>query len=195
MSEADASRRLRVITDEVASRVRATESASGAAWPCRAGCDACCRSLAAVPELSLSEWERLAPAVDALPADVRTSIARAVQDRRARGAERPIVCPLLDGERGLCRVYEARPTACRTYGFYADRDGVLGCDRILARAEADDAIVWGNHDAVVRALDALGPVRSLLDWLGPRFELDPDPSPEGDSDPGHSGVEPRPPTR
>jgi len=61
-------------------------------------------------------------------------------------------------------VYEARPLACRSYGFYADHEGVLGCDRILARAD-DGAVVWGNHEALMRAAATLGERRSLLDWL------------------------------
>jgi len=157
-----AARRLVVITDEVAARTSLTSAGD---WPCHAGCDACCRSLASVPEMNAAEWARLAPAIAALASDARAAVDHAVAERRARGAERPIVCPLLDQATGLCRVYDARPTACRTYGFYADRDGVLGCERIAARAEADADVVWGNHDLVLRELAELGPARSLLDWL------------------------------
>jgi uncharacterized protein len=116
-----------------------------------------------VPEITRAEWERLRDALDMLDESGRAEVERAFADRRAQGAARPIVCPLLD-KRGLCRVYEARPIACRSYGFYADHEGVLGCDRILALAGEPD-VVWGNHEALLRSAGALGERRSLLDWL------------------------------
>jgi len=92
----------------------------------------------------------------------RASVAAAVAALRAAPDVRPLRCPLLAGS-GLCRVYEARPVACRSYGFYADRDGVLGCHRIAARAE-DPCVTWDNHEAATRGLVGLGERRSLLDW-------------------------------
>jgi uncharacterized protein len=154
--------RLRVIRDEIAVRCASTE-ASQPDWPCKAGCDDCCRSLAAVPEISQAEWEALELALSSLGEDERAAVERAVEARRQAGSTRPIVCPLL-GDKGLCRVYEARPLACRTYGFYADHEGVLGCHRILARAE-DAEVVWGNHEALMRSAGAIAERRSLLDWL------------------------------
>lgn len=67
----------------------------------------------------------------------------------------------------MCRIYEARPIACRTYGFYADRDGVLGCEKIAKIADEDRDVLWGNHEAVMRALTEIapGPTKSLLEWL------------------------------
>lgn len=91
-----------------------------------------------------------------------------MEHRRALGTTRPIVCPLLDEASGLCRVYDARPIACRTYGFYAERDGVLGCDDIRAISENAPEIVWGNHHAVLQAASSLGETRNLLAW----FETD-----------------------
>jgi Fe-S-cluster containining protein len=157
-------RRLELLDEDVARRCAETTRAH-ADWPCHAGCSDCCRSLAEVPSLTEPEWIRLRDAIAALAGDARAQIEEAVARRRVLGTARPVVCPLLDTTSGLCRVYEARPLACRTYGFYADRDGVLGCHRILERAERDDAIVWGNHDGVERAQADLGERRSLLDWL------------------------------
>ena len=38
-------------------------------WPCAKGCDACCRQLARMPQLTAGEWELLRPALAALPPD------------------------------------------------------------------------------------------------------------------------------
>lgn len=157
-------RRLALIDQSVADRCASTAE-DRPDWPCRAGCDDCCRSLAELPELTEPEWARLRDAILAQGAEARERIAQAIARRRSAGATRPITCPLLDEEAGLCRVYEARPIACRTYGFFADREGVLGCHRIAALAERDDGIVWGNHDGVMHAQSELGARRSLLEWL------------------------------
>lgn len=116
--------------------------------------------------MSKPEWTRLRDAIAALDAESRARIDDAVAARRELGDARPVVCPLLDTAAGLCRIYDARPIACRTYGFYADRDGVLGCHRILEVAETDDAVVWGNHDGIESGRRALGESRSLLSWIG-----------------------------
>ncbi|MBL8741617.1 MAG: YkgJ family cysteine cluster protein [Myxococcales bacterium] len=159
---------LTVLDAEIAARCEATCDAKPD-WPCRAGCDDCCRSLAAVPVVSPPEWERLRDAVRALTPSERAEVARAFDERRARGEARPIVCPLL-GERGLCRVYGARPLACRSYGFYADHEGVLGCGRIHTRAD-DAEVLWGNHEALLRSAASLGDARSLLAWAEEDLDL------------------------
>lgn len=105
-------------------------------------------------------------AIASLDPHSRARIDEAVAARRELGDTRPVVCPLLDITAGLCRIYDARPVACRTYGFYADRDGVLGCHRILEVADTDDAVVWGNHDGIESERRALGESRSLLSWIG-----------------------------
>ena len=69
---------------------------------------------------------------------------------------------MLDTESRACLIYEARPVACRTYGFYVERDAVLGCSRIEAVAREQADILWGNHEAIA---DRLGPTRDLSDWL------------------------------
>ena len=78
----------------------------------------------------------------------------------------PRVCPFLDREEGACRVYAHRPAACRTYGYYVERDEVLGCSQILAR-ENDD-VVWGNGESVAQALATLSDdseALPLTEWL------------------------------
>ena len=79
----------------------------------------------------------------------------------------PITCPLLDLATGSCPVYAQRPVACRTYGFYVQRDLGLYCRDIESRV-ADGAladVVWGNHDAIDQRLAGLGESRALTDWL------------------------------
>lgn len=150
------------IRDEVERRTR--EIADGAAdWPCRKGCDECCRSLASVPRVSEPEWRAIARALDALPAHVAEAARRRI--RESAGAMRPVTCPLLDRATGACLVYAARPVACRAYGFYAEREGVLGCARIAAIAAETPYVVWGNHAALGERLRALGPERALDAWL------------------------------
>jgi Fe-S-cluster containining protein len=80
---------------------------------------------------------------------------------------RPLTCPLLDQESGACPVYMQRPVACRTYGFYVQRDKGLYCGEIETQV-ADGAladVVWGNHDAVDQQLAKLGESRPLTEWF------------------------------
>jgi Fe-S-cluster containining protein len=143
--------------DERTDAIRQAAVASGADWPCRKGCDDCCRSLASEPLISEAEWRMLEPALT--PA-LKQNIAASAK------ASRPVTCPLLDLETGACRVYQVRPLACRTYGYYAERDKVLGCHRIEAVAASDPFVLWGNHAALeARTLAELGPVQALSDWL------------------------------
>jgi Fe-S-cluster containining protein len=64
-------------------------------------------------------------------------------------------------------VYSSRPVACRTYGFYVERDGGLYCGMIQSHVENGDYadVVWGNNAAIESALTALGPSRSLVEWF------------------------------
>ena len=77
-------------------------------WPCRKGCDYCCRHLAAIPEVSVVEWERVKLAVSSLPEAVSLQIDERINT--LRNASRPIVCPFLDRESGSCTVYETVPS-------------------------------------------------------------------------------------
>ncbi len=80
---------------------------------------------------------------------------------------RPIICPMLELASGSCPVYRQRPVACRTYGFYVQRDKGLYCHDL--ESLVDDGVlldvVWGNHDAIDQRLAQLGERRALTDWF------------------------------
>jgi uncharacterized protein len=140
---------LRVLQSDVEQRVAAIRREG---WPCRKGCDGCCRSLSQPPVLTEPEWRQMAG-----------HVTPAMAHRIRNSATDPRTCPLL-GTDGLCGVYDVRPVACRTYGFYVDREGGLLCSLVQAFS-ASHEIVWGSAEAVERRLDAFGPRRSLLEWL------------------------------
>lgn len=154
--------RLPVLDQAIDERVNATR-AEHAFWPCAKGCDLCCRSLPVLPTISRVEWERLEEALLALEAVARADFVRRVREAPAKG---PLTCPVLDRASGACRTYEARPIACRTYGYYTERDGGLHCGIVTEAVAAHEAeVVWGNGEAVARTLRELGEARSLAAWL------------------------------
>jgi hypothetical protein len=57
------------------------------------------------------------------------------------------------------------PCALPTYGFYVERENVLGCSRINSIAGQSRNVVWGNHAAVQASLRSLGPAAELYHWL------------------------------
>jgi Fe-S-cluster containining protein len=138
---------LRVLHESIASRVESIERSHGQ-WPCRKGCDACCTRLAAIPELTAAEWDLLRPVAEALPDHVQARVEAMWR-----------VCPFL--ENGVCLVYEVRPVACRTYGFYVDRDGGQYCGMVEA---LQAHVIWGNGAAVEADMDAFGERRDLVTW-------------------------------
>jgi len=133
-------------------------------WLCTKGCDHCCRQLAAVPQLTLAEWNLLREGLQGLAAARLQEISN---NLAALARSRSITCPMLDLAAGTCPVYAQRPVACRTYGFYVQRDKGLYCNDIKARV--DDGtwpdVVWGNHDAIDQQLAGLGETRALTDWF------------------------------
>lgn len=137
-------------------------------WLCGKGCDSCCRRLAEVPQLTAAEWNLLREGLAALAPERLGEISRdmaALADQRSR----PVVCPLLDQTTGACLVYAQRPVACRTYGFYVQRELGLYCHDIESRVAAGAlaAVVWGNHDAIDHQLAGLGETRALTEWFEP----------------------------
>jgi len=143
-----------------------TIRADNADWLCRMGCDSCCRRLAEIPRLSAEEWDWLREGLAALPPERLQEIGQDIA-ALAEQSTRPIVCPLLDRSAGACMVYAHRPVACRTYGFYVQRDQGLYCKDIESRV-ADGAwaeVVWGNQDAIDRRLGSLGDSRDLTEWF------------------------------
>lgn len=153
---------LPILDDRIRARVEALE-AEHPAWPCGDGCSHCCRSLPSLPRVSAPEWARLKGAIDALAPEVQRAVLDAIG--RPSVTEGRVTCPMLSPS-GSCGVYAARPVACRTYGFYTERDAGLHCQLVLdALAPELDGIVWGNGEALGRDLDALGPRRPLDEWL------------------------------
>jgi Fe-S-cluster containining protein len=135
-------------------------------WLCREGCEGCCHRLAEIPRLTAEEWNLLQEGLAALPAEKLHVIGLEIE-ALAEQSSRPIVCPMLDREKGACLVYAQRPIACRTYGFYVQRDLGVYCKDIEARVAAGEwaDVVWGNHDAIDQRLCGLGETRELTKWF------------------------------
>ena len=135
-------------------------------WLCGKGCDSCCKKLAEIPQLTATEWDLLRSGLASLTSEKLSDIGDKL-DRLSRQTSRPLTCPLLDEASGACPVYLQRPVACRTYGFYVQRDLGLYCGDIESRVAngklAD--VVWGNHDAIDRRLSGLGDSRPLTEWF------------------------------
>ncbi len=108
---------------------------------------------------------RLTEAIERLPVDVRERVRAGIAEAPDRG---PLTCPMLDRQHGSCLVYEARPVACRTYGFYTERDAGLHCAQVtqaILDHEEEGPVVWGNGDAIADDVRrAFGEVRSLREW-------------------------------
>jgi Fe-S-cluster containining protein len=135
-------------------------------WLCGKGCDSCCKRLAEVPQLTVAEWDLLRSGLEALPPGRLGEVSRDIA-ALASQSTRPIVCPLLEQSTGACPVYAQRPIACRTYGFYAQRELGLYCSEIETQV-ADGVladVVWGNHDAIDHELKGLGESKSLSEWF------------------------------
>jgi Fe-S-cluster containining protein len=135
-------------------------------WLCRMGCDGCCKRLAEIPTLTAAEWGVLRDGLTALPPEQLLEIGQSIT-ALAEQTSRPITCPMLNPSQGSCRVYAHRPVACRTYGFYVQRDKGLYCKDIESRVAEGDwvTVVWGNHDTIDRQLNTLGDSRDLTDWF------------------------------
>jgi Fe-S-cluster containining protein len=137
-------------------------------WLCRQGCDDCCRRLAEVPRLTEAEWDLLRTGLAQLPPEQLREIGQDIA-ALAEQTARPIVCPMLDRSAGACLVYAHRPVACRTYGFYVQRDLGLYCQDIESRVRVTGGecaeVVWGNQDVIDRRLCTLGDTRDLTEWF------------------------------
>ena len=135
-------------------------------WPCRSGCAGCCHRLAEIPLLTVSEWALLREGLSLLPATILLSIRQniaALYDQQSR----PMVCPLLNQQAGTCRVYPYRPTLCRSYGYYVQRDKGLFCHDIEAQVAGGklDNVVWGNQEVLDQRLKNTGAMRELIAWF------------------------------
>ena len=150
---------------DIDARVTAIRSAHPD-WLCGKGCDACCRRLAELPRLSTAEWRLLRSGLETLAPERLAEVRQAL----AALTENPdgfVVCPLLEQSTGACPVYAQRPVACRSYGFYVQRDRGLHCRDIEAQVAAGSlaGVVWGNHDVIDQELAKLGTARPLNEWF------------------------------
>jgi Fe-S-cluster containining protein len=148
---------------------RASEIAGAHAWwPCRRGCDHCCRTLSAPLPLTELEWRYLWEGFQQLPPEAQVEVRARVKELEQRPDAESFICPLLDRETGACRVYAHRPLVCRSYGFAAARDGGRWCEIIsgLLEQHGEDGLMWANQDALIVALDALGgPTSTVFEWF------------------------------
>lgn len=162
---------LAILREEIAARGQAV-AGSAQDWPCRKGCDGCCRNLACLPELVDAEWNSIEEGLSALPAAARAEIESRLAELDA-GARPPFVCPFLDREIGACHIYSHRPVACRTYGFYVERGIGSYCGIIRERVESGEysGVVWGNHELIDARLDRMGPKTPMLDWIQRRCAM------------------------
>jgi Fe-S-cluster containining protein len=151
--------------EDIDARVQAIRG-SRPDWLCGKGCDSCCRRLADVPQLSEVEWIFLREGLATLPQERLRKVSRDISDLASQQS-RPVVCPLLDQSTGACMVYAQRPVACRTYGYYVQRELGLYCRDIESRVAAGTLVdvVWGNHDAIDRRLGGLGETLALTEWF------------------------------
>ena len=157
--------KLKILHADIDTRVHDIRAAQSD-WPCTKGCDACCRQLARLPQLTASEWELLHPVLAVLPSDQLDSIRRKMGAVAGKNPG-PVVCPLLDESSGACPVYAQRPIACRTYGFYVQRGIGLYCQEIKSSVERSELadVIWGNQDAIDRSLADSGETRALDEWF------------------------------
>ena len=135
-------------------------------WLCGKGCDNCCRRLSEEPQLTAAEWQLLREGLLTLPPERLQKISENIA-ALAGQQSRPIICPLLDQATGACPVYAQRPVACRTYGFYVQRNLGMYCSDIESRISngALAEVIWGNHDAIDFQLAAFGKPLALSEWF------------------------------
>ncbi len=105
-------------------------------------------------QLTVAEWALLQEGLLLLHQINLESIHKSIAPLKEQSA-RHIVCPMLNQETGTCRVYPYRPTACRTYGFYVQRDKGLYCKEIETQVNSGrlDNVLWGNQDAIEELLN------------------------------------------
>ena len=141
-------------------------------WQCKMGCDGCCHRLAEVPRLTAEEWTMLQDGLVKLSPEIRQEIIQNVAALTERESAF-VVCPMLDKSAAACRVYEYRPVACRTYGYYIQHDKGLYCHDILERVTSGvlNNVVWGNQNTIDRQLGSLGDAKDLTEWFANTFYL------------------------
>lgn len=126
---------------------------------CQQKCRECCGPVIQAGALSPLEFERLA-GIPPSPVDPKDFMA----------------CSMLNGETGLCRVYDLRPMICRLWGVTENMRCPYGCepDRWLTEAEGREYLKraeaiggemnQGPEGAAMFARRTLG---HMLKWFGP----------------------------
>ena len=71
-------------------------------WPCRMGCDHCCRHLSDPLPITALEWAVLWEGFQRLPPETQAEIRARVAEWERAGAKRPYTCPFLDPKAGAC---------------------------------------------------------------------------------------------
>jgi Fe-S-cluster containining protein len=159
--------------DDIDARVNAIRE-NNPDWQCRMGCDGCCHRLAEIPRLTRVEWDLLRTGLSDLSAEILNEITQTVAVLSEQSSKF-VVCPMLDKSKGACRVYEYRPVACRTYGYYVQHDKGLYCNDILERVTSGELneVVWGNQNTIERQLSNLGDTKNLTEWFAHWEEVTP----------------------
>lgn len=151
---------LQALDQRIATRMQAL-AATHEWWPCHRGCDRCCRQLARPLELTAAEWSRLDEAIATLPATIQTEITGKIRILLRQIAEgtlpQSVVCPYLNEQEGICQVYESRPIACRTYGFFVSRHDNQYCQIIETEVNSrgDANITWGYVESIQQELQQI----------------------------------------
>ncbi len=163
MYKDEAQQQLQNLDEHIEARAQAIRAARNW-WPCRRGCDQCCRQLALPPELSSSEWVRVDEAVAALPERVRDQIEQKIDallmQIAAKTVSSQVICPYLDEQERVCSIYYSRPIACRTYGFFVTRTQEQYCQLVETEValHRDSTIVWGNAEVIHNEVERIGGV-------------------------------------
>lgn len=106
---------------------------------CVSHCTECCQQLIDVSE---SELFRIKRALRKLSEEDIHRIKNQIRDKDT--------CPLLDVDKGVCSVYESRPSICKAFGCYT---GALACSYNLdVKLEPVQDYFWGMfHEPSPRA--------------------------------------------
>jgi len=127
-------------------------------WPCNKGCDYCCNNIEHMPYLTIEEIEMLNEGIKLLDKHVIENIKVKIKNLNEHFTH--FKCPFISSE-GHCLVYDHRPIACRTYGFYIsniNKSKGLFCYKIqeLESSNKLNHIIWGNYNVISTQLESMG---------------------------------------
>jgi Fe-S-cluster containining protein len=165
-SSCQAASSLVAIRERIDRRVSDMIEEAGGDWLCRRGCDGCCRSLAALPSATAEEWAQIDTFLSQMSPSEQSEIVERANEALQRTGAPGHTCPFLHLQAGTCRIYPVRPIACRTYGFFRERDKALVCQTLLREVEGAgyDQIVWGNAESIDADVSRVGPQIGFAAW-------------------------------